>query len=93
VDSPAKQIQIVLELSPVISRYQYYGRVVAISTSVSTQKLRSFNCGLVSCEVAVDHKEVNARQDGICNKPFQAVGGVGEVAVFIEVKITGVTES
>jgi hypothetical protein len=51
------------------------------------------NRGLVGCEVAVDHKEVNARTDGICDKPFNTPGGVGEVAVFIEVEITGVTES
>jgi hypothetical protein len=29
----------------------------------------------------------------ICDKPFQALRGVGEVAVFIEMKITGVSES
>jgi hypothetical protein len=51
------------------------------------------NRGLVGCEVAVDHKEVNARPDGICDKPFQALRGVGEVAIFIEVKITGVGKS
>ena len=44
-------------------------------------------------KVAVDHNEVNAGTDGICDKPFQALGGVGEVAVFIQVEITGVTES
>jgi len=49
--------------------------------------------GLVGCEVAVEYKEVNARADGICDKPLQAVGGVGEVAVFIEVKIASVGES
>jgi hypothetical protein len=28
----------------------------------------------------------------MCNKPFQALGGVGELAVFIEVEINSVTE-
>jgi hypothetical protein len=51
------------------------------------------DCGLVGCEVTVDQKEVNVRPDGICDKPFQALGGVGEVAVFIEVEITRVAES
>jgi hypothetical protein len=51
------------------------------------------NCRLVRREVTVDHSEVNARPDGICDKPFQALGGVGEVAVFIEMEITGVTKS
>ncbi len=34
-----------------------------------------------------------ARQDGICDKPFQAPCSVGEVAVFIEVEIAGVGDS
>jgi hypothetical protein len=51
------------------------------------------NRGLVGREVAVDHKQANARADGICKEPFQTLRGVGEVAVFIEVKITGVSES
>jgi hypothetical protein len=49
--------------------------------------------GLIGREIAVDHKDVYARPDGICDKPFQALSGVGEVVVFIEVKIAGVTES
>jgi hypothetical protein len=51
------------------------------------------NCCLVGREVAVDHKEVNAGPDGICDKPLQALSGVGEIAVFIEGEITGVGES
>jgi hypothetical protein len=51
------------------------------------------NRGLVGCEVTVDYKEVNVRADGICDKPFQTLRGVGEVAVFVEVKITGVAQS
>jgi hypothetical protein len=31
-------------------------------------------------------------QDGICDKPFQTLRGVGEVAVFIEVEIASVSE-
>jgi len=52
-----------------------------------------FDCGLVRREVTVDYKEVDARLDGIGDKPFQALGGVGEIAVFIHVKITGVGKS
>jgi hypothetical protein len=55
--------------------------------------LAASRAGLVSREVAVDHKEVNARLGGICDRPFKALCGVGEVAVFIEVEITGVSEA
>jgi hypothetical protein len=48
---------------------------------------------LVGCELAVDHKQVNARPNGICDKPFQALRSVSEITVFIEVKIASVTES
>jgi hypothetical protein len=41
----------------------------------------------------VDQHRGQRLPDGICNKPFQTLRGVGEVAVFIEVKITGVSES
>jgi hypothetical protein len=77
----------------VISRCQYYGRVVGYLDQHVNPKVPFFNRGLVGCEVTVDHKEVNACLDGICTKPFQALGGVSEVAVFIEVEITGVSES
>jgi hypothetical protein len=77
----------------VISRDQYYGRVVGHFDHHVDPEVPFLDCGLVGREVAVYHKEVNARLDGISDKPFQALGGVGEVAVFIEVKITGVSES
>jgi len=77
----------------VISRYQYYGRVVGHFDQPVDPEVPFLNCGLVGREIAVDHKEVNARLDGICDKPFQTMCGVGEVAVFIEVEIAGVTES
>jgi hypothetical protein len=48
--------------------------------------------GPVGCEFAVDYNDANAGMDVICDKPFQARGGVGEIAVFIEVDITGVSE-
>jgi hypothetical protein len=77
----------------VISRHQYHGSVVGHLDQAVNPEVPFFNGALVGREVAVDHKEVNARLDGICDKPFQALIGVGEVAVFIEVKITGVSES
>jgi hypothetical protein len=89
----AKHIQIALKLRPVISCNQYYGRVVGHFDQPIDPEVPFFNRGLVGREVAVDHKEVNARPDGICDKPFQTLRGVGEVAVFIEVQITGVSES
>jgi len=49
--------------------------------------LAASRAGLVGPEFAVDHKEVNAGLDGISDKPFQALSGVGEVAVFIDVYI------
>ena len=76
-----------------ISRYQYYGRVVGHFDQPVDPEVPFLNRGLVGREVAIDHKEINARADGVCDKPFQALSGVGEVAVFIEVKITGVTET
>jgi hypothetical protein len=89
----AKHIQISLQLRSVISRDQYYGRVVGHFDQPVDPEVPFLDCGLVRREVAVDHKEVNARPDGICDKPFQALRGVGEVVVLIEVKITGVSES
>jgi hypothetical protein len=91
--SPAKHIQITLQLSTVISSYQYYGRMVGHLDQPVDPEVPFLNRGFVRREVAVDHKEVNAGTDGIRDKPFQALRGVGEVAVFIEVKITGVSES
>jgi hypothetical protein len=70
-----------------------YGCVVGHFDQPVDPEVSFFNRGLAGCEVAVDHKEVNARPDGICDKPFQALGGVSKVAVFIEMKITGVGES
>jgi hypothetical protein len=91
--SPAKDVKISLQLSTVIFCNQYYGRVVGHFDQSVDPEVPFLNRGLVGREVAVDHKEVNARPDGICDKPFQTLRGVGEVTVFIEVKITGVSES
>ena len=55
--------------------------------------LAASRAGLEGAAFAVDYKVVNDRPDGICDKPFQAPCDVGEAAVFIEVKITGVSES
>ena len=76
-----------------ISRDQDDGRVIGHFDQHINPQVSFPNGGLVGCEVAVDHKEVSVRLDGICNKLSQALGGVGEVAVFIEMKITGVTEA
>jgi hypothetical protein len=91
--SPAKHIQITLQLRPVISRDQDYGRVVGHFDQPVNPCVPFLNRGLVGREVAIDYNEVNARPDGICDKPFQAPGGVGEVAVFIQVEITSVGKS
>ena len=76
-----------------ISRDQNHRSVVGHFDQQVNPEITFFNCGLVGCEVAVYHKEVNARLDGICDKPFHTLRGIGEVTVFIEVKITGVNES
>jgi hypothetical protein len=76
-----------------ISRYQDYGRVVGHFDQPIDPEVPFLNRGLVGREVAVDHKEVNTRLGGVCDKPLQTLRGVGEVAIFIEVEITGVTES
>jgi hypothetical protein len=89
----AKHVQISLQLCPVISCRQDYGRVVGHFDQPVDPEVSFLNHGLVGREVAVDHKEVNVRLDGICDKPFQTLRGVGEVAVFIEVEITGVSKS
>jgi hypothetical protein len=91
--SPSKDIQIALQLRSVISRDQNHRRVVGHLDQPVDPEVPFFNRGLVGREVAVDHKKVNAGTDGICDKPFQTLRGVSEVAVFIEVKITGVSES
>jgi hypothetical protein len=76
----------------VISCYQNYRSVVG-HFDQHVNQVPFLNRGLVGREVAVDYKEINARPDGICDKPFQTLRGVGEVAVFLEVEITGVSES
>jgi hypothetical protein len=91
--SATKHIQIALQLSTVISCDQNHRSVVGHFDEPVDPEVPFLNRGLVGRQVAVDHKEVNARADGVCDKPFQALGGVGEVAVFIEVEITSVTES
>jgi hypothetical protein len=87
--SPPKHVQIALQLRSVISCDQDCGRVVGHFDQPVDPEVPPLNCGLVRGEVTVDHKEVNARPDGICDKPLQTLRGVGEVAVFIEVKIAG----
>jgi hypothetical protein len=91
--SPAEHIQITFQLCTVIPCDQDYWRVIGHFDQPVDPEVPFPNCGLVGCEVSVNHKEVNARPDGICDKPFQTLGCVGEVAVFIEVEITCVTES
>jgi hypothetical protein len=76
-----------------VTRHQDDRGVVAHLNERFDPEVSLFDGLLVGRQVTVDHKEVNARPDGICNKPFQAVRGVGEVVVFIEVEITGVSES
>jgi hypothetical protein len=76
-----------------ISRYQNHRSVVGHFDQPVDPEVPFLNRGLVRCEIAIDHKEVNARLDGICDKPLQALSGVNEVAVLIEVKITSVNES
>jgi hypothetical protein len=88
-----KYIQITLQLSTVISCDQNHRSVVGHFDQPVDPEVPFLNRGLVGGQVAVDHKEVNARLDGICDKPFQALGGIGEVVVFIEVKIASVGES
>jgi hypothetical protein len=89
----AKHIQISLKLRPVISCNQNHRSVVGHFDQPVDPEVPFLNRGLVGCEVAVDYKEVNARADGICDKPFQTLRGVSEVAVLIEVKIISVSES
>jgi hypothetical protein len=68
--SQAKHIQIALQLRSMISCNKNYGRVVGHFDQPVDPEVPFFNCGLVGREVAVDHKEVNAGTDGICDKPF-----------------------
>jgi hypothetical protein len=88
--SPTEHVQITLQLSTVVSRYQDYGCVVGHIDQPVDPEIAFLNCGLVGCQVAVDHKEINARPHGICDKPFQALGGVSEVVIFLEMEITSV---
>jgi hypothetical protein len=91
--SPAEHVQIALQLRTVITRYQDYGSVVGHLDQHVDPKVPFLDCGLVSGQIAVDHEEVNARLDGVCDKPFQALSSVGEVAVFIKMEITSVGKS
>jgi hypothetical protein len=77
----------------VITRDQYYRSVVGHFDQPIDSEVPFLDRCLVGYEAAVNHKEVNASPDGICDKPFQTMSGVSEVAVFIEVKIAGVAES
>jgi hypothetical protein len=76
----------------VISCNQDYGRVVGHFDQPVDPEVPFLDRGLVGDEVAVDHKAVNARPDGICDKPFQTLSGVGEVVVLVEVEIAGVSQ-
>jgi hypothetical protein len=91
--SPAKHIQIAFQLRSMISRYQNHGGVIGHFDQSVDPEVPFLNRGLIRREVAIDYKEVNACPDGICDKPFQALSGIREVAAFVEMKITGVTES
>jgi hypothetical protein len=86
-------MQIAFQLSTVISRGQNHRNVDGHFDEPVDPKVPFLDRGLVGCEVAVGHKEVNARPAGICDKPSHTLRGVAERVVFIEVKITGVTES
>jgi hypothetical protein len=76
-----------------ISCHQDYGRVVGHFDQPVDPEVPFLDRCLVGRKVAVDYKEVNARPDGIGDKPFQTLRGIGEVVVFIEVEITGASES
>jgi hypothetical protein len=90
---PAKHIQIALQLCSVISRCQNYGRVIGHFDQPVDPEVTFFNRGLVRGEVAVHYKKVYLCPDGIGDKPFQTLRGVGEVVVFSEVEIASVAES
>jgi hypothetical protein len=40
-------------------------------------------------QVAVDHNEVHVGTNGVGNKPLQALGGIAEVVVLLQVHVTG----
>jgi hypothetical protein len=91
--SPAEHIQVALQLCTVISCDQYYGSVVRHFDKHVNPEIPFFDGGLVGCQVAVNHKEINASPNSICDKPLKTLSGIGEVAVFIEVEIASVGES
>jgi hypothetical protein len=90
---PAKHVQITLQLCPVITGDQNHRGVVGHFDQPVDPKVSFLNRGFVGGQVTVDHKNINVRLNGICDKPFEALSGVGEVVVFIQVKITSVSKS
>ena len=91
--SPGEHVQIALQLRSVISCDQNHWSVIGHFDKPVNPEVSFLDCGLVGREVAVDYKEVNARLDGIYDKPFQTLGDVGEVPVFIQVEIASVGHS
>ena len=71
-----------------ISCDQDYRRVVGHLDQPVDPHVPFLDRGLVRRKVAVDHKEVNTRPDGICDKPFQTLSGVGEVVILFQMYVT-----
>jgi hypothetical protein len=64
-----KDVKIFLQLCPVISCDQDYGRVVGHFDQHVDPEVSFLDRSLVRGEITVDHKQVNVRPDGIRGKP------------------------
>ena len=58
--------------------------------SRSIQRFRFSGGGLIIGQVTVDDEQVGSGGDGVGDEPFEAVGGIAKVSVFVQVEIAGV---
>ena len=85
--APAQRAHVLLAIDSIQCSRRFIPESSLVTNALTLPHVVDWTC---TSEAAVDHEEVNARPDGICDKPFQTLSGVGEVAVFIEVEIASV---
>src|SRR5437762_4813291 len=83
-----EDVQISIEFFSVIARNQNdRGLVTHLNQCLNPEV--SFIAGLlVSRQVSVDHKQVHVGTNGVGHKPVQALSGVAEVVILLQVHVT-----
>jgi len=76
--------------SPLI---EYLATVDTPTLSNAIELLNLLNRDLLSGKIAVDYKQVHIFADAVVDEPFQALSGVTEIAVFIEMNIAAMSDA